>query len=111
MLAGAATPREVLLAHRAGSAVVKIFPAGSVGGSGFVRTVKAVFPEVELMPTGGVRPEEVPAYLKAGALCVGLGSELLPVAPLREGRRTAFLTAVRKALAQSRRPLNSSALE
>jgi 2-dehydro-3-deoxyphosphogluconate aldolase/(4S)-4-hydroxy-2-oxoglutarate aldolase len=73
---GAFTPTEVGAAEDAGAAAVKIFPA-SLGGSGYVRTLRAPFPHTPLVPTGGIRIEDIESYLSAGATCVGLGSELV----------------------------------
>ncbi|MEV4224568.1 bifunctional 4-hydroxy-2-oxoglutarate aldolase/2-dehydro-3-deoxy-phosphogluconate aldolase [Nonomuraea sp. NPDC049725] len=74
---GAFTPTEILQAWRGGAALVKVFPASAAGGPGYVRDVLAPLPEVPLVPTGGVRIEDVPAYLRAGARAVGMGAPLL----------------------------------
>jgi len=74
---GAYSPTEVFDASQAGADVVKIFPA-SVGGVGFFKGIKAVFPEVKVMPTGGVNLETIPLFIKAGAWSVGTGSNLTP---------------------------------
>ena len=73
---GAATPTEVLAAWRAGAAAVKVFPASSVGPS-FVRELRGPFPDVPLLPTGGVTLESAPAFIAAGAIGVGMGGWLL----------------------------------
>jgi 2-dehydro-3-deoxyphosphogluconate aldolase / (4S)-4-hydroxy-2-oxoglutarate aldolase len=49
----------------------------SVGGPAYLAQVGAFLPGIPLLPTGGVRPADVPAYLQAGALGVGLGGPLL----------------------------------
>lgn len=72
---GAFTPSEILLAWRAGAAAVKLFPA-SVAGPAFVREFRAPFPDIPLVPTGGVTVETAPAFIRAGAVAVGLGSWL-----------------------------------
>jgi len=72
---GAYTPTEILAAWRAGAAAVKLFPA-SVAGPNFVREFRGPFPDVPLVPTGGVTIETAPAFIRAGALAVGLGSWL-----------------------------------
>lgn len=84
-LPGAATPGEILHHWQNGALAVKIFPAHEAGGPGFVKAVKAVFPDIPLMPTGGVKPENVADYLSAGAICVGLGSDLFPAEALEAG--------------------------
>ncbi|MFD9411133.1 bifunctional 4-hydroxy-2-oxoglutarate aldolase/2-dehydro-3-deoxy-phosphogluconate aldolase [Streptomyces sp. NPDC059989] len=71
---GGFTPGEIAAAVRsAGSA--KVFPA-HVAGPGFIRSLKAVLPEALIIPTGGIRPGEVPDWLAAGAAAVGIGSGL-----------------------------------
>ncbi len=72
---GAFTPTEILAAWRAGAAAVKLFPA-SVAGPAFVREFRGPFPEIPLVPTGGITLETAPAFIRAGALAVGLGSWL-----------------------------------
>ena len=74
---GAYSPTEVYEAFKAGAEVVKIFPA-SVGGPDFFKAVKAVFPDIKVMPTGGVNLETIPAFVKAGAWALGTGSNLTP---------------------------------
>ncbi len=83
---GAATPTEVLAAHRAGAAAVKIFPAAQLGGPAYLRVLKSVFPRIDLMPTGGIGVENIAAYMAAGALCVGMGGKLVDEDAIAEGR-------------------------
>lgn len=73
---GAATPTEVLTAWRAGATGVKLFPA-SVLGPAFLREIHGPFPDIPLVPTGGVTAETAGDYIRAGAIAVGLGSWLL----------------------------------
>ena len=73
---GVFTPTELIRAIAAGGRVVKVFPA-SCGGPGFLRALRGPFPDVPLVPTGGVRIDEIPAYLEAGATAVAVGSELV----------------------------------
>jgi 2-dehydro-3-deoxyphosphogluconate aldolase/(4S)-4-hydroxy-2-oxoglutarate aldolase len=74
---GCATLTEAVTAKENGAGVVKIFP-GSVLGPDFVRSVMPVVPDLVLMITGGVEPtrESLGAWFKAGAACVGMGSQL-----------------------------------
>lgn len=74
---GAMTPTEILHAWTAGADVVKIFPSAGLGPS-FFRDVLAPLPHVKLMPTGGVSARNVGEWIKAGAVCVGAGSNLVP---------------------------------
>lgn len=76
VLAGAFTPTEVLAAHQAGAAAVKLFPA-SQGGVGYLRALREPFPSIPLVPVGGVDTRLAGEYLAAGALAVGVGSPLV----------------------------------
>ena len=73
---GCATPTEILAAWRAGAAAVKVFPA-SVLGPGFIRELRGPFPDIPLLPTGGVTLDTAPAFIAAGAIGVGMGGWLL----------------------------------
>ncbi|TYB64771.1 bifunctional 4-hydroxy-2-oxoglutarate aldolase/2-dehydro-3-deoxy-phosphogluconate aldolase [Nonomuraea sp. PA05] len=77
VLPGAFTPTEIVQAWSQGAAMVKVFPAGAAGGPGYVKDVLAPLPQIPLVPVGGVRVEDVPGYLRAGARAVGMGSPLL----------------------------------
>lgn len=92
---GAATPTEVLTAWRAGAAAVKVFPAAQLGGPGYLKALRGPLPQVKLIPTGGVGAEEVPAYLRAGAVAVGVGGPLIGDA-LLNGPDDAFRSRVRQ---------------
>src|SRR5687768_8737479 len=74
---GCATLTEIVNARDNGAAVIKVFP-GSVLGPGFVSSIIPVVPDLRLMITGGVEPNEenLTAWLRAGAMCVGMGSQL-----------------------------------
>lgn len=74
---GCATLTEIVTAREHGAEIIKIFP-GSVLGPGFVSSILPVVPDLNLMITGGVEPTEqnLSAWFKAGAMCVGLGSQL-----------------------------------
>lgn len=98
-LPGAMTPGEVHHHASRGATVVKVFPADAAGGPGFLKALKSVFAETPLMPTGGITPENARAYLKAGALCVGMGGNLLPAAALEDGDTTRAREQINAALA------------
>jgi 2-dehydro-3-deoxyphosphogluconate aldolase/(4S)-4-hydroxy-2-oxoglutarate aldolase len=84
--AGALTPTEVLAAWQAGSDVVKIFPANAVGGPKYIKALKGPFPQIEMVPTGGVNLETAGEFLKAGACAVAVGGELVDAKLIRENR-------------------------
>jgi 2-dehydro-3-deoxyphosphogluconate aldolase/(4S)-4-hydroxy-2-oxoglutarate aldolase len=93
---GALSPTEVLTAWRAGASAIKLFPA-SVGGAALLRELRGPFPDILLMPTGGVTADNARALIDAGAVAVGVGSWLAGApddATLRE-RATALMAAVR----------------
>lgn len=74
---GCATLTEIVTARDHGAAVIKVFP-GSVLGPGFVSSILPVVPGLNLMITGGVEPtkENLTGWFRAGAMCVGMGSQL-----------------------------------
>lgn len=76
VLSGALTPSEVVRSWAAGVAAVKLFPA-SLGGASYLGALRAPLPDIPLVPTGGVRIEDIKAYLAAGALAVGMGGPLI----------------------------------
>ena len=74
---GCATLTEIVTAKEHGAKVIKVFP-GSVLGPGFVSSIMPVVPDLQLMITGGIEPNEpnLASWFKAGAMCVGMGSQL-----------------------------------
>jgi 2-dehydro-3-deoxyphosphogluconate aldolase/(4S)-4-hydroxy-2-oxoglutarate aldolase len=102
-LPGALTPTEILAAWEAGADIVKVFPAEVVGPA-FFRAVRGPLPQVRLMPTGGVDLSTAAEFLKAGACCLGVGSQLVEPAAVRARDfarlthlATLFVQAVRQA--------------
>ena len=83
---GALTPTEALTAWEAGADAIKIFPCGNVGGAKYIKALKGPFPQIEMMPTGGVTLDTIGGFFKAGACAVGVGSELADSTLMREGR-------------------------
>ena len=73
---GVFTATEILAAMAAGATVMKLFPA-SPGGPTYLRALLGPFPTAALVPTGGVRIDQIRAYLDAGAAVVALGGELV----------------------------------
>jgi 2-dehydro-3-deoxyphosphogluconate aldolase/(4S)-4-hydroxy-2-oxoglutarate aldolase len=70
------TPTEIYNAWQSGADVVKVFPCGAVGAS-YIKAIKSVFPEIRLMPTGGVNIDTAKNFLDAGAIAIGIGSDLI----------------------------------
>lgn len=77
IMMGAFTPTEVMESARLGSDVVKLFP-GSLGGPAYMKALKGPFPNVPMMPTGGVSKDNLKEWFAAGAVAVGAGSQLCP---------------------------------
>ena len=101
---GAATPTEVLVGWLAGAAAVKVFPA-SVLGPAFVRELRGPFPDIPLVPSGGVNEENAGEFIRAGAVAVGVGGWLIgdsePAGVARRARQ--ILEAVAAARAEHMR--------
>src|SRR5947209_1116910 len=76
VMPGALTPTEILSAWEAGADVVKVFPAEVVGPA-FFKAMRGPLPQIRLMPTGGVDLHTAADFLKAGACCLGIGSQLI----------------------------------
>jgi 2-dehydro-3-deoxyphosphogluconate aldolase/(4S)-4-hydroxy-2-oxoglutarate aldolase len=76
VLPGALTPTEVFTAHTLGADMVKVFPVG-VGGALYVRSLRGPFPQIPLVPTGGITLDNVRDMFDAGATAVGVGSEMI----------------------------------
>ena len=91
---GVATPTEALAAWRAGAAAVKVFPARQLGGPGYVKALLGPLPDLRLIPTGGIGPDDATSYLEAGAVAVGVGGPLIGHA-LVDGPDAAFRDRVR----------------
>ena len=83
---GALTPTEVITAWRAGADYVKIFPCSAMGGASYLKSLLAPFPELKLIPTGGVTLQTAPDFLKAGARALGVGTDLVNNAAIADGK-------------------------
>src|SRR5580700_6928464 len=86
VLPGALTPTEIVTAWQAGADVVKVFPASSLGGAKYLKSVKAPLPQVELIPTGGVSLATAQEFLEAGAFALGVGADLVNPKAIAEGK-------------------------
>jgi 2-dehydro-3-deoxyphosphogluconate aldolase/(4S)-4-hydroxy-2-oxoglutarate aldolase len=75
ILPGVMTPTEVESARAAGAAMVKLFPAGTLGAA-YLAHLRVPFPDLEVVPTGGVAIEDAAGWLAAGAVALGVGSPL-----------------------------------
>ena len=105
---GAATPTEIIAAHRAHADLVKIFPADLAGGPYFIRQMQGPFPEVRFMVSGGVSLKNVAEYVQVGVTGICLGSAYLGSLLAEEGKKE-FAKEMQKfvdlvAKAQSKKP-------
>jgi len=96
---GALTPTEVLAAWQAGADIVKIFPCDNVGGPKYIKALKGPFPQIEMIPTGGVNLQTAGDFLKAGACAVAVGGELVSAKLIKEGNYAAIEAMAREYLA------------
>ena len=99
-----ATPE--VTAWSAGADFVKIIPCGAVGGASYIKNLKGPFPQIKMIPTGGVSLKTAHDFIKAGASALGVGTDLVDVKAIREGnpeivteRACQFVSLVREARA------------
>lgn len=103
---GALTPTEIQTAWEAGADAVKVFPCSAMGGAPYIRTLKTLFPDIPLVPTGGVTLATAADFIRAGAFALGVGTDLADVGAIRTGHPEAITTtaeAYRAAIAAARR--------
>ena len=81
----ALSPTEVLTAWNAGADMVKIFPAGAVGGPSYLKNLKGPLPQIKMIPTGGVSLSTAADFIKAGAAALGVGTDLVDIKAIRDG--------------------------
>ena len=85
IIPGALTPTEVVTAWEAGADVVKVFPCSAMGGAKYLKALKAPFPQIELIPTGGVSLSTAAEFLAAGAFALGVGADLVDAKVIAAG--------------------------
>ncbi|HNP72471.1 MAG TPA: hypothetical protein PKK15_15225, partial [Kouleothrix sp.] len=100
-LAGGLTPTELLEAHEAGAALVKLFPA-RLGGPNYLKDVLAPLPFLKLVPTGGVSAANAREYLAAGAAALGIGGNLVAKQAVASGAFEQITSAARECAAAVR---------
>ena len=113
VIPGALTPTEIIQAWEAGASLVKLFPANAVGPR-YVKDLQGPLPNIPLLPTGGMSLDNVAAFIRAGAVAVGVGGEMISTDLLARrafqditSRARAFVEAVKAA---RRRPVSSPPL-
>jgi 2-dehydro-3-deoxyphosphogluconate aldolase/(4S)-4-hydroxy-2-oxoglutarate aldolase len=105
ILCGALTPTEIHAAWEQGADVVKIFPAEFFGPA-YIRSIKAPFPKIELLPTGGVTPENVGDFLKAGSFATAAGGALVSASALKSRDWAAITARARQFVAAAKAASN-----
>jgi len=86
VIPGTLTPSEVLRAWKMGPDFVKVVPCTQIGGDRYIRALKAMFPNVPLIAAGGVNQQTASSFILAGAVALGIGSELVPREAIRMGQ-------------------------
>jgi 2-dehydro-3-deoxyphosphogluconate aldolase / (4S)-4-hydroxy-2-oxoglutarate aldolase len=98
VMPGALTPTEVVAAWSAGADVVKVFPCGALGGASYIKSLKAPLPQIEMIPTGGVSVKTAADFIKAGALALGVGADLVDTKAVRDGKASLVTEKAREYL-------------
>jgi 2-dehydro-3-deoxyphosphogluconate aldolase/(4S)-4-hydroxy-2-oxoglutarate aldolase len=93
---GTLTPTELMAALLEGVRLVKVFPCGNLGGAKYLKSLKGPFPEVLMVPTGGVNAGNAADYFAAGAFALGIGSDLVDNRAIREGNSQKVTAAARE---------------
>lgn len=104
VIPGTMTPTEMLTAWNAGADMVKVFPAAQLGGPEYIKAVRGPLPQILIIPTGGVNLQNAGAFIKAGAVALGVGGELVDKKAIKEKKfdiiienTRAFLKVIREA--------------
>ncbi len=103
---GALTPTEAITAWNAGADYVKIFPCSAVGGASYLKALLAPFPQLKVIPTGGVTLDTAAGFIKAGARALGVGGDLVNLAAIDAGKAETVTETARaylKVLADARK--------
>jgi 2-dehydro-3-deoxyphosphogluconate aldolase/(4S)-4-hydroxy-2-oxoglutarate aldolase len=80
---GVLTPTDVLAAWKLEPDFVKVVPCGHIGGDGYIRSLRAMFPQVPMIAAGGVNQRTAFDFIRAGAVALGIGGELIPRESIR----------------------------
>jgi len=108
IIGGAFTPSEILATWQAGANAVKIFPAAAVDGPKYLQMIHEPLPYIPLVPTGGVNLENLPKFLKGGALFVGAGGDLVSQDALKSGHTEVIIEKARQYLSAIQKARNQA---
>jgi 2-dehydro-3-deoxyphosphogluconate aldolase/(4S)-4-hydroxy-2-oxoglutarate aldolase len=102
---GCGSASEISRAESLGAEIVKIFPGAQVGGPKFIAAIKGPMPWSQIMPTGGVEPTEanITEWFKAGAVCCGMGSQLIRSDLIKSGNFTQIEEDIKVAVEMTKR--------
>ena len=75
---GVLTPSEIMIAVKEGANFVKVFPCAHVGGPAYIRSLRAPFPGISFVASGGINQQSVAEYVYAGVGAIGVGADLIP---------------------------------
>ena len=103
VIPGAMTPTEILRAWEMGADIVKVFPAGNLGGPSYIKAVKAPLPQVLLNPTGGVNLGNAGDFIKAGASVISVGSALVDKKAVEEKKFEVITEKAKKFIEEIKR--------
>ena len=84
IIPGALSPTEIVRAWQAGASCVKVFPVQAVGGATYIKSLQGPLGQIPLIPTGGVTLDNATEFIEAGAIAVGLSSQLFPPRLVKE---------------------------
>ncbi len=102
IIPGALTPTEIVSAWQAGASSVKVFPIQALGGSHYLKSLQGPLGHIPLIPTGGVTPNNALDLIKAGAIGVGLSTQLFPPSLVKAQNWQAISENSHRLLAQLR---------
>ena len=106
VIAGALTPTEIITAWQAGAAAVKVFPIKIMGGVDYLQCLQPVLRDIPLIPTGGITLQNADKFLEAGAIAVGISSDLFSSEAIMEDDWTTII-ARSQALIQKVQPFQN----
>jgi len=95
VIPGCLTPTEILTGWEMGADIIKVFPA-SLGGPGYFRDIAGPFPQIRMLPTGGVNLETAGPFIKAGAVAIAVGGNLVNSKLVKEGKFAEIAETARK---------------
>lgn len=100
VIPGALSPTEILTAWEAGADLVKVFPIAQVGGPAYIKALQGPLPHIPLVPTGGVNLQNAGEFIKAGAVAIAVGGELVDKKAVAEKKYSVIVENARRFLAE-----------